>query len=318
MRCRQQWDWGSFNRQGYSPVINKPALSIGRLYHAAQAEWSLHPTLDPAEICKTLALQEIEAVQKAYLERIGAPMSAVEMDPLYDGIGMVISMVDNYRKRWGSPLPDGFKMVSPEQTCVVPIPGTRHVAANPLLSSGYSECTAPGHSMTSKCDGQHYLAGTLDGLIQSADGRLYVLERKTYGQRPKIEVLNMQDQFLAYLWVLRELKIGDVGGLAYDGAWKRKEPPRGNELEDLFIRVLLHRNRNELDRFTAQLTAIANDMADNPPLYINRRWDGCWDCEFVDPCIAQERGEDYQFLLETKYIKRDVAEDSTRELKDVA
>ncbi len=76
-RCRQKWDWGSYNRTSYQPIINKPALGIGRLWHATQAEWSLHPEQDPNFIVKTLALEEIERVSTQYHERIGAPISPV-------------------------------------------------------------------------------------------------------------------------------------------------------------------------------------------------------------------------------------------------
>lgn len=324
MRCRQAWDWGSFNRSAYQRVVNKPALQIGHLWHATQAEWSLHPDEDPNYIALTMANQEIDRVQTQYFQMVGAPISPSELEPVYDGIGLITSMVRNYHQRWGTPLPDGFAMVSPEQTCVIPIPNTEHECSEPKTAfttiGGQSvHCYYESLETCQLCNGsgveQHYLSGTLDGLIQSQDGRIYVLERKTYGQRPKIEVLNMQDQFLAYLWILRALNIGEVGGLAYDGAWKRAQPPRGSTLEDLFLRTLLTRNRNELDRFTGQLTAIALDMANDPSIYINRRWDGCWDCDFVEPCIAQERGEDYQYLLRTKYVARPKSEDSTRDLK---
>ena len=125
----------------------------------------------------------------------------------------------------------------------------------------------------------------------------------------------MQDQFLAYLWILRALNIGPVGGLAYDGAWKRKDPPRGSTLEDLFLRLRLNRSDRELDNFGIQLAIQANEMASNPPIYMNRKWDGCWDCDLVEPCIAKLRGEDYQFILQSRYTQRPRTEDSVRELR---
>lgn len=325
MRCRQAWDWASYNRQGYSRIVSKPALSTGHLWHATQAEWSLHPEADPLDLCIELAQNELEVIQKAYLERIGAPISDIELEPFLDGVSMVRAMVTNYKRRWGQPLPDGFTMVSPEQTCVIPIPNTEHDCERCQGTgvydfggdgTGSSEERCPVCDFDNRYQIPHYLSGTLDGLIADDYGRVFVLERKTYGMRPKIEVLNMQDQFLAYLWILRELKVGVVGGLAYDGAWKRKEPPRGSTLEDLFIRVLLTRNENELDRFTSQLTSLAMEMGNpNTPIYINRRWDGCWDCDFIEPCIAQERGENYLHLLNTYFMARPPEGDTARELK---
>jgi hypothetical protein len=233
-------------------------------------------------------------------------------------------MVRNYHNQWGSPLPDGFTMVAPEQTCVIPIPGTKHVCPTCWYDDGKAKFnTLVDPNDPSKpcptCKGEgfewHYLEGTLDGLIADQYSRVYVLERKTYGQRPKLEVLNMQDQFLAYLWILRTLGLGEVGGLAYDGAWKRKEPPRGSALNDLFLRIRLNRSPRELDNFQVQLAAQVNEMASNPAIYVNRRWDGCWDCDFVEPCVAMMRGDDYKFMLTAKYTHRPVTEDSVRELK---
>jgi hypothetical protein len=304
-RCRQLWRWASFNGDAWQPVFTKPALGIGRLWHQTQAEWSLRPLADPNELALDLANTELDRVREAYFTNIGAPISEIELGPIYDQMRIVLSMVRNYHTRWGTPLPAGFTMVAPEQTCVIPVPGTRHTA---------EDCSLYGHE---NCDGQHYLEGTLDGLIADDYQRVYVLERKTYGQRPKVEVLNMQDQFLAYLWILRSLGIGEVGGLAYDGAWKREVPPKGSTLEDLFIRVRLNRNKHELDRFAEHLTLEVTEMANNPPIYINRRWDGCWDCDFQSPCIAQERGEDFGFLLQSQFTRRPISEDSVRQLKYV-
>lgn len=318
MRCRQQWAWGSFNREAFQPLFAKPALATGHLWHQVMAEWALKPTEHPSELCLTLANQEIDAVSKAYLERIGAPISPIELESYYGQVGLVMNMVKNYYDHWGMPLPEGFSLVSPEQTCVIPIPGTEHTCDTCGGSGTWEDGSNPrGPCPTCTGNGStpHYLAGTLDALISDTYGRVYVLERKTYGQRPKIEVLNMQDQFLAYLWIVRELGIGEVGGLAYDGAWKREVPPKGSILKDLFLRVLLTRNSIELDRFTFQLRDIVLDMANSPAIYPNRRWDGCWDCDFVEPCIAQERGEDFHYIFDTKFTRRPREEDSTRDLK---
>lgn len=314
-RCRQMWAWSSFNGESYSPIINRPALAIGKLWHATQAEWSLHPEQNPNELVLELANAEIDQVRANYYERVNAPISPLELEPVLDQMGLVIQMVRNYHNRWGTPLPDGFTMVAPEQTIVIPIPGTEHNCVQDLdkLKPPYKMGIVHLHP---NCDGTHYLEATLDGLIADQYGRVYVLERKTYGQRPKVDVLNMSDQFLAYLWALRSLGIGEVGGIAYDGAWKRKEPPRNSTLEDLFIRIRLNRSRAELDNFGQLLAAEANDMANNPSIYLNRKWDGCWDCAFQKPCIEKLRGEDYQHTLSLQYTHRPKTEDNARELKD--
>ena len=316
-RCRQMWAWSSFNGESYTPLVNRPALAIGRLWHAVQAEWSLHPEQDPNEIVLELGNAEMDTVRANYFEKVHAPISPVELELVLEQVGLVIQMTRNYKERWQSPLPDGFTMVQPEQTCVIPIPGTDHIC---IRNASRNDPPWPSlkyqYPIHPNCDGQHYLEATLDGLIADDFGRVYVLERKTYGQRPKIEVLNMSDQFLAYLWALRSLNIGEIGGIAYDGAWKRKEPPRNSTMEDLFLRIRLNRSRHELDNFAVALAAEVNEMANNPAIYLNRKFDGCWDCAFQKPCIEKLRGEDYEQTLSLQYMHRPKSEDNARELRD--
>src|SRR5688572_7241162 len=108
MRCRQQWEWGSFNREAFQPLFAKPALATGHLWHQVMAEWALKPEEHPSELCLTLANQEIDNVSKAYLERIGAPISPIELESYYGQVGLVMNMVKNYYDVWGIPLPEGF------------------------------------------------------------------------------------------------------------------------------------------------------------------------------------------------------------------
>lgn len=316
MRCHQQWEWSSFNRgNAYTPLLNKPALSIGSLWHATQAEWCLNPNSDPNALCAQLSLDQLERIKTDYIRLVGSAISDVELNPFYEGVSLVMAMTKNYQEFWGSPLPDQFEMMQPEQTVLIPIPNTEHVCectvnvTNPNVPE--PDCKL--------CDGSgtapHYLSGTLDGLIRSKDGRWWVLERKTYGNRPKIEILDRQDQFLAYLYILYKLGIGDVGGIAYDGAWKRSKPPKGSTMEDLFIRKGLHRNINELLMFEQQLTLLSIEMANNPPIYRNVPFMGCWDCSYQTPCDQKFKGEDYEWTLKTQFNKRQPTEDSTRELK---
>jgi len=99
--------------------------------------------------------------------------------------------------------------------------------------------------------------------------------------------------------------IGDVGGMLYDGLWKRDHPPKGRSMDDLFLRALLFRPQVELEEFERHLKAEVLDMANDPAIYINRQWMGCWDCAFEPLCTAQSRGEDVEYIKRTMYTQRE-------------
>jgi hypothetical protein len=218
-------------------------------------------------------------VTEDYHTRTGTHMSTQELTPILENIDLGRAMCANYQSYYHAPLPQGYELVSTEQEISVPIPDT-----NP----------------------QHFLSARLDALIRNKrTQQLYVFEKKTYGARPRIDELNANDQFLAYTWVLTQIDLGPVGGVAYDGMWKRATPPRDRTEADLFFRTLIHRPRAELEEFQIYLAQEATDMA-NPdlPLYINRRWEGCHDCEFNNLCTSMSRGEDTEHVLRTQYKPR--------------
>ena len=151
----------------------------------------------------------------------------------------------------------------------------------------------------------HELAGTFDGLMRDQKGRMWILEHKTYKSRPNYEAMETNDQFLAYIWILTQLGVGTVAGVAYDGMWKRAEPPKGKTFEDLFLRMSITRPQYEIESFGRLLALEINEMGSNPAIYLNRRWEGCFDCDFNKICYATQRGEDVDYLTQRFYTKRD-------------
>jgi hypothetical protein len=302
-RCRRQWNYGSFNGLSLTPIIPKQALELGSLVHATHAEWVDHPNLEPDDIFLTLANNRLDEIKATYLKQVGANISDEELGPTLDGIGLGHEMMGRYKERWGTPLPENFVSVQAEQEVVVPIPGTEHDCLACLGIGSHvdpcPECAGTGVTC-------HFLQGKLDGLVQDAKGRLFVLERKTYGMRPNPDALAVNDQFLAYMWILEQLDIGPVGGILYDGMWKRtaKQKP----LEDCFLRIILTRSRAELSELGRELIGEAFDMdaanRDRRLLYKNRRWEGCYDCLFQDLCLAESRDEDIDHLMKYRYTQR--------------
>lgn len=274
-RCRRMWDYNSFNRQGLQRIISKGALATGRLVHQALAGWLLHPEQHLVDIYLGYAHEELELVKKNYLEQVGAPIDDVELGNVYDAIMVGHSVMTNYEEYYGQAVPKGYKLVSPEQQLTIQIPGT-----------------------------EHYLEGKLDAIIQHANGMMFVLEHKTFSMPPKESDLQMNDQFLAYTWLLKQY-VGQVGGLLYDGMSK-KGSKKG--LDSAFVRYVLLRPPEELEEFEQNLRMEVEDMA-NPKIYPNRQWNGCWDCDYNNICTAQSRGEDVEYYKTQFFTSRQRSED---------
>lgn len=291
--------------------MNSVALNVGTLHHKTMEAWTnymvAHPEdwhdFDPVDYYKKNAVEAINQIVEHYTKKVGVKPQQTELAKFFEAVSIGEQMIKNYVEYWGSPIEKGFTVVATEQTCVVPIPNTEHVCATCMGVGKVSatECTS--------CNAEgwlsHELEFTLDGLVQDRLGRLYVLERKTYGARPNLHTLQHNDQFIAYLWGVRALKLGTPAGIAYDGAWKRADPPRGKKMDDLFLRMHLDRTQYEIEQFEQRLIAEALDMANDPFIYTNRRWEGCHDCAFVPLCDAMDLGDDTEYIRRTMFTARE-------------
>lgn len=281
-RCRRMATYQSRNGRSLTPVFSPLHLSVGTIFHRATQLWLEQPEIDLNHHALTASCETQELVVANYTKNVGVAPSPIELLTIHEAVDMALSMAANYHLKYKVPLPPEYTLVSAEQKIAVPIPGT-----------------------------PHFLTGRLDALIRHHSGRLDVLERKTYKSRPNLVGLRTNFQFLAYMWLIQQLHLTDMMPcVAYDGAWRRAETPKGRTFDDLFLRVIITRSQNELDEFGAFLPQIATEMYDlytNPTkAFPNRRWQGCFDCHYSDLCTAQSRGEDNNFtaLLASSYTAR--------------
>jgi len=272
----------SRNARSLTPIFSPLHLSVGSIFHRAQELWITDPSQDLNFHALSASCEVQEATIATYTKAVGVPPSQMELLTLTDSIDMALQMCANYQMKYKTPLPPEYTLVAAEQKIAVEIPGT-----------------------------PHHLTGRLDALIRHHSGRLDVLERKTYKARPNVPGLQTNFQFLAYMWLLQQLNLTDkTPCIAYDGAWRRSEPPKGKSFDDLFLRVTITRSQHELDEFGSFLPQIAQEMYhlyNNPHLaFPNRQWRGCFDCNYTDLCTAQSRGETDQFnaLLVSQYTTR--------------
>lgn len=324
-RCRRQWDYSSNARQNLTKIgTGSPALELGSLIHKALAQWILE--YKPNEKLGTLAAifishfnKRFKEIEEEYETRLHAKLGPTERGPLLDLGNIGMAMMMNYQKRWKSPIQDDMKFAAAEQEIIIDVPGTEHYCDNCVRLDReqrkitiHSDTTASVNEDCKECNGKgfkfHQLRATLDGLLQHNSGRLYVLEHKTYDNKPKEMYLRMDDQFTGYAWVVSQLNIGVVGGIAYDGLWKRAEVTSRMKAteEDLFMRLPIRKNAEQLEEWGKHVAEQINEMANNPAIYPNVPWQGCFDCGFTDLCEMEMRQEDISSLLKVSYKQRDI------------
>lgn len=326
-RCRRQWEYGSFNRMGITPIIQpKPYLDLGSMIHKTLAYWTQKPDLgtyviDGREYPVTLATVFVkiaaahrQAIVAKYKVATGSEPSPEDMAPLLDAITLGTAMMHNYQEYYGEPLPPRLKYCLPEQEILIPIPGTEHPCPDCGIVPGMRVLN-PCASCNSTGIQRHYLKARLDALAADKRDNLYIVERKTYDKRPDLSLLEVTDQFIGYVWSAQQLDTGNVVGIAYDGMWKRAVPPQRPKklaLSDLFTRTLITPSQDEVDEYGVELARTVMEMANDPYIYKNRVWQGCWDCSFEYLCRTQSQQGDVDYVLRTMFTTR--TEDDTDDI----
>lgn len=308
-RCRRRWNYSSNLRMNLTGNgFGRDALELGSLIHNSLAAWMLNPDLKLKSIFEYMSNERISKVVTDYKERVGADISEEELQPIYDIVVLGSAMCENYQQRWGTPIDPQFTFAAAEQEIAIPVPGTEHQCPS-CLGTGFTTMFAQCENCSGEGTARHQLTATLDGLLQHKNGLLFVLERKTYHPSfaPSMQSLMMADQFTGYCWVVDQLQIGRVGGIAYDGLKKLSKPARGKSIEDLFIRTIVPKSKSEIDEWGRWLALTLNEMANDPPLYPTIPWDGCSkDCSYMDLCQAQLRGESIDLIIKQKYTQRQI------------
>lgn len=282
-RCRRRWDYSSQNRQNLQPIIDAPALTLGLVMHKALEHWYTQRKADDSlfdleELFKANAYVALKAIVDNYTEKVGVKPSDKELAEVKQAIFTGICMAINYQDFYVTPLPAGFRLISPEQRIIASV----------------NSC-------------EHQLSGRVDALIEDVkSGEVWVVDHKTYEKRPNFNDLANNDQFLAYCWLAEYALERPVTGYLYNGMWKRQSPGKNHNLKDLFYRQFFKRPKYELAQFAKNLPNELNEMAGPPNLNPNRRWEGCWDCkQFTKLCEAQSKSPiRYNLLRKHDYRQR--------------
>ena len=320
MRCKRLWDFASFNRQSLEKIRRPEHFWLGTGIHYALERYALGD--NPVEAFNSWANEALLKDREEYIKKVGVAPEPNEFDGYINQFALGNSMIRHYQSHWKSPIPKGYEYIEPELTLVAKIPGT-----------------------------DHELVMTLDTLLRKEGTDLYyVLDHKTYKNKPKEGTIRRSMQLLAYIWGVRNAMGVRCVGAIYDGMLKKMaESPKilknGNlskavdspttfalfeqaiednnlireEYEDrleqlqeagnqFFSRFVIVRTAAEIRSFEKNLASTVSEMANNPAIYPNFQWQGCWDCHFTDLCYAIEDDEDVEYIKEFNYHKREPME----------
>jgi len=324
LRCRRAWDFQSANRQSLvKKGIPATALWMGSAVHKA-----LEMHIRGRSPKKALD-EYIERMRKemadAYLDKVGAPLSASELQQFEDSASLCNAITRAYFEHYGmTDTYAPYKALCSEMTFRIP-----------MGRMGVYDAV--------------YLIGTIDGVLYDPRyDTLGGIDHKTYSQKADIRDLSLNDQFVGYTACLELLVQQEVRFFVYNGV-NKKEPREPVRLKNgrlsiskecvttakTFERAIVKNGEDPKDpHYAAHLawlrlreeeahpfftrhtihipTAVKADwwsntwqvlseMASDPRITFNRRWEGCWDCNVRDLCEIQSRGENLQWAIENGY-----------------
>ena len=268
-RCPRQWYFAF--KMNIASIKPKPHFDLGTLVHNVLARWALDTEHSTEYHLKTEAINLIQDV-KTYYEKIN---KSVDLDYLYEIIDEGLGLVTQYEKYYETPLPERWSIVAVEMQFEIPV-------------------------------GSNILTGKVDKICKDENGLLYVLDHKTYSRPPSEYDIRMNNQFLAYRWILEQINIGPVGGFLYDGIEKAIHTERSRRpLSEFFMRKLVKHPRPQIEEFGTHIQYELEDIARPRETYtFFRPWKNCGDCEYDTLCAAISLGEDYEYVRESKFGPR--------------
>ena len=145
----------------------------------------------------------------------------------------------------------------------------------------------------------------IDLLVRDSRRRkkIYVVDHKTF-TRFYLQYLEKDHQFVSYVWAAQDLIDEPIAGVIYNGL--RKQQPGSKSKLDMFERHTLDINAQQVKLFFRRLRD-AHDLLTSGKfkVYPEPNSMSCGFCEFRDPCTLYMKGEDYQFLLDNLYVKKE-------------
>lgn len=270
LQCRWKWDLSSPNRQSWrhkaSPRIY---LTTGTAFHYAIEENQKHPEADPASAAKVYLAEEREKQVEAYKAENGFEPWPAEMKKFEDAAELTTALVDQYFEHYGSenPLEDQ---------------GLEYIATEVPFKIDISEEIGVENS---------YFVGTFDGIAADGDGRLWLVENKTYTQKPDLKDLMVHFQTTGYAVAWEMLTNIPLTGALYNGVAKKLiKDPRRLQSGALSTDVS---QQTTLARYTSAMTSDGILLDD--PKY----------AKIIEKLTSYEREGDSRFFYREKFFYND-------------
>jgi len=240
MRCRRAWDFQSPNRQSLvRKGVPRTELWIGSAVHAALEGAAVG--LDPLDTLQRWFDKQTTMIAEEYVSMTGTPLSQEERETLQASKDKATLVVEQYFVKYGTNPIAPYVYIAPEISFRVPIP-----------------------NVPEPFTGKLYLVGTFDGLAEDVDsGDLWLVEHKTYSQKPNLDSLQTDDQLHAYAWAAQQLFGVPLAGALYDGL-NKKVPTQPKLLQsgklskewidttaDVYVKAVLELEQDPTDEYYA-------------------------------------------------------------------
>jgi hypothetical protein len=271
--CRMAWHLGY--RLGYRAKRVTASLDLGTGVHAA-LEALYAEGRDPVGVFTQWCKKRRAELAPEWEDDLNA-MAEVE--------GLGTTMLEGYVEQWAE-ADKSLEVIATEHTLEgrVPIPGTEEPS-------------------------RYTIRARLDGVVRDVvTGKLFSLEHKTFSRsNPAFHDLN--HQFTAQVWLGRDL-VASLGmddpviGVLYNGL--RKQAPGPRVKGPLFVREKIYRNENQIAVMLYRAYWVCEELySADVKIYPSPSPVRCGSCEFREVCVAWQRGEDYQFLLDEGFSGRE-------------
>jgi hypothetical protein len=334
LRCRRAWDFESANRQSLvRRGVPHTALWMGTAVHVALAAGIDGD--NPMEALEAYIQTQRKEMGEDYLRRVGAPMSTQEWISFDESAKLCRDVVQRYFEHYGSvknPFWHRHKLtpIAAELTFLIPLPniaaasgyydevylvGTIDaVLLNELGQLGAGDNKTYSQSVdvrdlqrdfqfTGYCACLQRLTGeqvhffVYNGLNKKIPTKPKVLT----GEGPRKGKLSKAKDIVTDAPTYRQAVIDngeDPKDYADHLAWLEL---RDREQNAFFVRHKLTISQAQMADWWTNMLDIVQEIADEPTITYNRRWEGCWDCNVRDLCDTIMDGGDVEWVRTTSY-----------------
>jgi len=306
--CRRNWWFHSHNGLNLESRTPSPKLRFGTCWHRGLEKY--YETFEPSRRSLNDLMEGIDLGFEEEAKRMSRIMGPGQDDPeirqqveqerlLAHELAKSYFMWANSSEGLDAPeVPDTeLRTVMTEKRLVIPIP------------------TPQGNKSRS------WLAVKVDTVVENKEG-VWVMEHKSMGKSSKVDNpdnLPLDIQMTLQVWALeqflnqnsKEKERVPVRGALYN--LTRKQSPGPRVKNPIHGRHRVRRSRKELENAISALYHDASIMREAAKsqhlLYHNPQpWASgfcSWGCAGKEVCIAMNRGEDYESLIDNDFIERD-------------